>query len=61
MLKIKSSDVAPRLLACYVLRARHEHNRRRNPCTMLQSSCGAVVRRFIAGPVGEGPISPTSA
>ena len=36
-------------------------NRRRKPCTMLQSSCGAVVRWSYTGPVGEAPISPASA
>ena len=32
---IDVSHIAPRLPACYVLHARHERNRRRNPCTML--------------------------
>lgn len=36
-------------------------NRRRKPCTMITASCGAVVRRIAAGPVGEAPISPASA
>ena len=27
----------------------------------MSLSCGAVVRRLVTGPVGEGPISPASA
>ena len=46
----------PRIRPDMRLRARGltvSHKRRRKPCTMLQSSCGAVVRWSYTGPVGE--------
>ena len=46
----------PRIRPDMRLRARGltvSHKRRRKPCTMITASCGAVVRRLAAGPVGE--------
>lgn len=59
MLKVPSCAPEHRLIAFVrpVLRAYD----RRILRMMLLSSCGAVVRRLVAGPVGEGPISPASA
>ena len=51
-LKVLSCAPAYRLIA-FVRPSLWALNRRRKPCTMLQSSCGAVVRWSYTGPVGE--------